>query len=130
MSSEQLDPTCRFSTLFSAPAGKSEEAREAAQSEGIDSARGCGLQAGQPGGGGCVARHAPVAARGQADGTHLGTVEETRALELTGEEAAEEDREPAADLVGGVGARELRLRSQEEDLVRTRAVAQEVVQEE
>src|SRR5260370_42101275 len=77
-----------------------------------------------------VARHAPIAARREADGADLGAVGQARPLELVGEEALDEDLQPAAPLLGGMGLLELGVVGEEQDLLRRRAIAQEVEQEE
>src|SRR5262245_13365668 len=96
-------------------------------SEGDDSRA---LSPAQPRRRGRVARHAPVAARRQGDAADLRAVGQARALELVREETLREDFQPAANFVGAVCGLERRVAGQEQDLLRRRAVAQEVEQEE
>ena len=56
--------------------------------------RGLLVQIGQPVRAAGVAGHTPVATRREGNGTDFGTVGETTALELLGEEAATEGVEP------------------------------------
>ena len=85
---------------------------------------------GEPGRRFRVARHAPVAARRQADRADLGAVGQTGAFELVREETPQEHLEPAAHLIGRVGLLEFRVLRQEQDLLRRRSIAQEMKQEE
>src|SRR5438128_12627500 len=78
----------------------------------------------------CITRHPPIAARRKADRADFGAVRQAGAFELIPEESFDEHRQPATNLVCRVLTIETRLLGQEENLLRRRAVAQEVEQEE
>src|SRR5262249_36755833 len=84
----------------------------------------------QPQGGLAIAGHAPIAAWRQADRAHFGPVRQTGALELIVEEAPEEDRQPMADALGGIGDVKAGLSGKKENLFWRRAIAKEMEQKE
>ena len=67
-----------------------------------------------------VGRHAPVAARRQADRADLRAVRQARALELVREESPQKHAEPVANSIGRIIAVELRMLGEEQDLLRRR----------
>src|SRR5207245_6658632 len=88
--------------------------------------RGCG----EPGGDRRIGRQVAVATRGEgAARADLGGVGDTVALELVGEEALEENEEPAPDLPHRVAPAE-GVQRHARDAPRAKAEAQEVVEEE
>ena len=76
-----------------------------------------------------IAGHTPVSSGAQANAANLGAVGQTRALELLGEEAAEECLEPMLDDVIVVPAFEGFLRKQE-NLHRAESMTHEIIEEE
>src|SRR5438132_6573412 len=77
-----------------------------------------------------IARHAPVAARRQADRADLRSVGQAGAFELIGEETPDEHGQPLAQLRRCIRMVEARLLGQEQDLVGGRAVTKKLEQEE
>src|SRR6516164_1662050 len=77
-----------------------------------------------------VARHAPVAARRQADRADLGAVRQTGALELIGEEARQKHAQPLPQFDRCVFPVKSRLLCEVQNLLRRRTIAQEVEQKE
>src|SRR5262249_17952344 len=84
----------------------------------------------EPGGGLSVARHAPVAARRQANGADFRSVRQAGALELIAEESLDENAQPLSDFLGSVFPVEVGMLGQKQNLLGRSAVAKEVKQKE
>src|SRR5215471_14227399 len=77
-----------------------------------------------------VTGHPPVAAGRQTDRADFRPVLQARTLELVGEEALDEDRQPAPHLSGSVVALELRLAREIQNLFRRGTVTQKMKKKE
>ena len=77
-----------------------------------------------------VARHAPIAAWGERDGSDLGTIGHAASFELSREESADECFEGFADFPSCVLAVEGCMRGEQEDLLGGCSTADEMIQEE